>query len=408
MKKNISLEEAQGLLLNKCLQLETEQVRLTDALGRVLSKDLRAEECIPPFNRSPYDGYAFLAEDTKEAARDNPVIFEVIEEVPAGHAPKNKVSKGKAVKILTGAPIPDGADAVIKYEETKSKGEYVSIFRSIKTGDNIVPAGEDVAVGEIIAHKGNVINPPIMGLMASLGIVDVPVYKRPRVAIVGTGDELLDVNESLAPGKIRNSNSYTLFGYIKSIGAEPVMMGMAEDKAEKIASMINIGLEKADMVITTGGVSVGDYDVVGKSIELIGAETLYWKIDIKPGSPTLAAVKDGKVILGLSGNPAAAIIIFQLLGFPYIKKLSGKMDYLNPKLDVVLKNDFHKPSPKRRFLRGKMVFENGIIYLDNKGDQENGVLSSLNGSNLLAEIPAGSGPIRSGEKLTAYLINLVG
>ncbi|MEL7567776.1 MAG: gephyrin-like molybdotransferase Glp [Dehalobacterium sp.] len=404
MKKNISLEEAQDLLLSRCPQIEMEHVRMIDALGRVLSKDLRAEGCIPPFNRSPYDGYTFRSEDAKEATRDHPVVLEVIEEVPAGHAPKSKVSNGKAVKILTGAPIPEGADAVIKYEETKAKDDYISIFRSIKTGENIVPAGEDVAVGDMIADKGTVINPPVMGLMASLGITEVPVYKRPRIAIVSTGDELLDAAKPLTPGKIRNSNSYTLLGYIKSIGAEPVMIGIAKDKAEEVASLIQEGLDKADMVITTGGVSVGDYDVVGRSINLIGAETLYWKINIKPGSPTLAAVKDGKVILGLSGNPAAAMIIFQLLGFPYIKKLAGKVDYLSPKLEVVLKNDFRKSSPGRRFLRGKLVFEEGIIYIDNTGGQENGVLSSLNGSNLLAEIPAGSGPIKSGEKLTAYLI----
>lgn len=405
MGKNISLEEAQALLLNNCPQIGGEHVSLIDALGRVLSRDVKAEENIPPFDRSPYDGYAFRAEDTEKASKENPVIFQVIEEVPAGHAPKNRVLPGKAVKILTGAPIPDGANAVIRYEETELNGSLVSIYHSLTTGENVITRGEDVALGEIIADKGTVITPPVVGLMASLGITDVPVYKRPRVGIVGTGDELLDVTEPLTPGKIRNSNNYTLFGYIKSIGAEPVMMGIAKDKAEEVASLIRKGLEKTDMVITTGGVSVGDYDVVGSSVDLIGAKTLYWKIDIKPGSPTLAAVKDGKVILGLSGNPAAAMIIFQLLGFPYIKKMSGRVDYLSPKLEVVLKKDFRKASPKRRFLRGKLVYQEGITFMDNTREQDNGILSSLNGSNLLAEIPAGSSPLKSGEKLTAYLIN---
>jgi len=405
MRKNISLEEAHGILLNYCPQIEEEKINLVDSLGRVLKRELRAEEFIPPFDRSPYDGYALRAEDTESAARDNPAILEVIEEVPAGHMPKYKVSQGKAVKILTGAPIPEGADTVIRYEETDLKGNLVSIFHPMKAGKNVIPKGEDVAAGDIIAYQGTVITPPVMGLMASLGMKEISVFQRPRIAIVSTGDELLDVSEPLIPGKIRNSNSYTLYGYIKSIGAEPEIIGIAKDKAEDVAALIKEGLKKAHMVITTGGVSVGDYDVVGKSLDLIEAETLYWKIDIKPGSPTLAAVKDGKIILGLSGNPAAAMIIFQLLGFPYIKKLAGRADYLNPRLEVVMRKDFRKASPKRRFLRGKLVYEAGMTCFDNTGDQDNGILNSLIGSNILAEVPAGSGPVKSGEKLTAYLIN---
>lgn len=405
MKKNISLEEAQFSLLEKCPQMGEEYVNLTDALGRILSMDVKAQESIPPFDRSPYDGYAFRAEDTEKATGENPVIFEVIEEVPAGYAPKYKVSQGQAVKILTGAPIPEGANAVIKYEATESKGNLVSIFHSIKTGENVIYAGEDVKSGETIAYKGTVITPPIMGLLAAIGINNIPVYQRPKIAIVSTGDELLDAIEPLTPGKIRNSNSYTLHGYIESIGAKPLIIGIAKDKAEEVASFIKEGLEKADMVITTGGVSVGDYDVVGRSVDLIGAETLYWKIDIKPGSPTLVAVKDGKLILGLSGNPAAAMIVFQLLCFPYIKKMAGWVDYQSPKLEVVLKKDFRKSSPTRRYLRGKLIYEEGIPVLDNTGEQANGILSSLIGSNLLAEVPAGSGPLKSGTKLTAFIIN---
>lgn len=404
MRKNILLEEAQDLLLNHAVEMETEQICLSEALGRILSKDLTAAEAIPPFDRSPYDGYAFRGEDTEHATKEKPVMLEIIEEVPAGYAPQKKVSPGKAVKILTGAPIPEGADAVIKFELTEVKGESVFIFNPMKKGENIIHAGEDVLPGSVIECQGTMVSAPAMGMMAALGINRVPVYRRPRVAIVSTGDELLEVTKPLIPGKIRNSNSFTLLGYIKSIGAEPVLIGIAKDKAEEVASLIEKGLEKADMVITTGGVSVGDYDVVGKSIDLIGAETLYWKIDIKPGSPTLAAVKDGKVILGLSGNPGAAMVVFQLLAFPYIKKMAGRADYLTPKLEVTMKKDFHKSSPKRRFLRGRLVYESGVTYMDLKGDQENGILSSLIGSNLLAEIPAGSGPVKSGEKLRAYLI----
>jgi len=180
---------------------------------------------------------------------------------------------------------------------------------------------------------------------------------------------------------------------------------MVKDRKEQVAAKIEQGLAKADMVITTGGVSVGDYDVVKEALELLGAEILYWKIDIKPGSATLAAHKDGKLIIGLSGNPAAAMVIFQLLVLPVIKKMAGRATYANEKIEVILKKDFRKESPRRRFLRGMLVLENGFTYMQTIGGQGNGVLSSMVGCNLLAEIPAGSGPVKSGEKLTAYLVD---
>lgn len=404
MKRNISLEEARGLLLEHCLPIESEYVEIHDSLGRVLSEDIQAQENIPPFARSPYDGYAFRAEDTSGATKDNPVTLEVIEEVPAGYAPQAKIVTGKAVKILTGAPIPEGADAVTKYEETDIDGDLVSIFSSFRPGENVVPAGEDVARDEIIALKGAVVSPPLIGLMASLGIAKIAVYKRPKIAIISTGDELLDINEPLRPGKIRNSNSHTLAAYCREMGAEPLILGTTRDKVEEVGSMIECGLEQADMVITTGGVSVGDYDVVRDAVAYIGAKTLYWKIEIKPGSPNLAAVKDGKVILGLSGNPAAALVIFHLLGTQFIRKLAGRSDYQPTKIEVILKKDFRKASPRRRFLRGKLIIENGAAFMEITGVQGNGVLRSLIGCDVLAEIPEGSGPQKAGTKLAAFLL----
>jgi len=405
MKKNISLEEAQNILLANCKSVGLEHVHFQDSLGRVLGEDIVSPENIPPFARSPYDGYAFRAADTLQAAKDNPVILEVIEEVPAGNAPTRIVSSGKAVKILTGSPIPEGADAVTKYEETEINGNLVSVFTPFQAGENIVPAGEDVPKGEIIAARGTVVSPPVLGLMAALGITEVPVFKRPRIAIISTGDELLDISEPLKPGMIRNSNSYTLAAYCREIGAEPIILAATKDKIEEIGARIERGLADADMVITTGGVSVGDYDVVGEALDFIGAETLYWKIEIKPGSPNLAAVKDGKLILALSGNPAAALVIFHLLGTGFIKKLAGRSQYLPERCEVILKSNFRKASPRRRFLRGKLVVENGTTYLEITGGQGNGVLRSLVGCDLLAEIPAGSGPQPAGSKLNAYRID---
>ena len=405
MKLNITLEEAQNLILERCQPVSTEIVHLTEALGRVLARDIKAEENIPPFARSPYDGYAFRAEDTNGVSAVDPVTLEVIEEVPAGYAPSKKVTQGKAVKILTGAPIPEGADAVTKYEETKTEGVFVAIGNPFKSGENVVPAGEDVTEGEIIARKGTALTPPIIGLMSALGISEAEVYKRPRIAIISTGDELLDISEPLSPGKIRNSNAYTLAAYCKELGAEPVILGMVNDKAEEVASLITEGLKQADLVITTGGVSVGDYDVVRDAVAEVGAETLFWKIEIKPGSPSLAAVKDGKLILALSGSPAAAMVIFQLVGILLIKKLAGWSEVFHPQTEVILKSGFRKASPRRRFLRGRLMVENGTAYVDIIGGQGNGVLKSLIGCDILAEVPAGSGSLKAGEKLKAFLLS---
>lgn len=403
MKENLSLQEAQSILLSHCREMGTEEVELHASLGRVLSEELRAEENIPPFARSPYDGYAFRAVDTARATEEQPVFLSVLEEVPAGYAPTAKVGPGEAVKVLTGAPIPEGADAVEKYEVTTLKGNQVAIYSSFEPGTNIIPAGEDVVKGEIIGSKGMEISPPLIGLMASLGITRVPVYQQPTIAIISTGDELLEIDEPLRPGKIRNSNSHTLAAYCRAMGAKPLILKTPKDRTEEVGEAIQQGLQQADMVITTGGVSVGDYDVVKDAVRYINGEILYWRLNFKPSS-MVAAVKDGKVILGLSGNPAAALMVFQLLGMVYIKKLMGCTDYGLTELQVTLKNDFKKPSPAGRILRGRLIYEEGNTFMELTGVQANGILRSMIGCDVLAEIPPGSGPIAAGSKLKAYLI----
>ncbi|WP_041445494.1 molybdopterin molybdotransferase MoeA [Syntrophobotulus glycolicus] len=404
METNVSAEKALQFLLGNCPAGGQERVALPDSLGRVLDEDIRAGEDIPQFDRSPLDGYAFRAADTLRAGEDNPLILEVIEEVPAGYTPSKAVSAGKTIKVMTGAPIPEGADAVVKYEETLEKGNTVSLFQAFRSGQNIVRAGEDVMKGQIVARKGSVVNPPLIGLLAALGISEISVFRRPRVAVVSTGEELQDLGEELEKGKIRNSNSYSLAAYISELGGEPLVIGTAGDKAEEVAVLMKRGLAEADVVMTTGGVSVGDYDVVQDAVRLAGAEVLFWRIDMKPGSPTLAALKDGKLILGLSGNPAAGMVVFQLLASPLIKKLAGRAEYLWQRIEVLLKEDFRKNSPRRRYLRGRLVWEKGTALMEFTGGQGNDVLSSLIECDLLAEIPAGSGPLKAGEKLEALLL----
>lgn len=404
MKRNISLEEARQLLLAHCQPPGVEEVPFSDSLGRVLGANLIAGENVPPFARAAYDGYAFRSADTVSATREHPVFLEVIEEVPAGHAPRSQVGAGQAVKILTGAPVPEGADVVEKFEATTLAGNRVAIYASYPPGTNIVPAGEDVSQGEVVAQKGQVVDPPLVGLMAALGMTRVPVYRRPQIAVISTGDELLEVDEPLRPGKIRNSNGHALAAYCAALGGAPAVLKTPQDRVEEIGAAIQAGLDQAQLVITTGGVSVGDYDLVYEALRSIKAEILYWKIDMRPGSPTLAAVKDGKVVLSLSGNPASAMVVFQLLGIPFIRKLAGRSDYLLPEIEVTLKEGFAKASPVRRFLRGKLVYEQDRVYLETAAIQRNSVLRSMIGCDVLAEIPAGSGPVPAGSRLKAYLL----
>lgn len=405
MKINVSSEEALQLLIANCTSVGTEKAELTATLGRVLAEDIYAGENIPQFDRSPLDGYAFRAQDTVCASRENPTILEVIEKVQAGYKPNKTVTAGKTIKVMTGAPIPEGADAVIKYEQTEENGQTVSIFEKFRSGQNIVHAGEDVLQGQIIARRGSFINPPLIGLLAALGISEATVFRKPKIAIISTGDELQDLGEELAEGKIRNSNTYSLAAYIDELGAEPIIIGTAADKTDEIVPLISRGLEQADMLITTGGVSVGDYDVVQEAVLLAGAEVLFWKIDMKPGSPTLAASKEGKLILSLSGNPAAGMVVFQLLGSPYIKKLAGRAVYSWQQIDVLLKEAYRKSSPRKRYVRGRLVFDDGMAFMELTGGQGNDVLSSMVLCNLLVEIPAGSGPVKAGERLKALYLD---
>jgi len=404
MKYNIPLEEAQGLLLEKIIRPGESSISLMDTLGRVLSRDIIAQDNSPFFDRSPLDGYALLASDTEFATSSQPVELKVLEEIPAGYVAVSKVTSGTAVKVMTGAPIPKGADVVVKYEEVERQGGLVSIFKPLKSRTNVVYAGEDVKKGEVVAKRGTLVTPALIGLLAGLGISCVYVYHRVKVAILSTGDEVIDINESVRPGKIYDSNRHTLQARCLELGVEPVMLGNVADWQEQVAERIREGLRQADVVITTGGVSVGDYDVVQDAVEEVGAKIVFWKVDIKPGSPILAATKDQKLIVSLSGNPVAALITFDLLVIPLLKKMMGQREYLYSKIQGTLLDGFGKSSEQRRFLRARFLVENGKILIGLTGIQNNSALKSMMECNLFVDVPAGSGPLNPGEVVSAYII----
>ncbi|NLL39348.1 MAG: molybdopterin molybdotransferase MoeA [Clostridiales bacterium] len=404
MQNNISADRARDMLLELPVLLKTEKVKLEASHGRILASDVYAEIPVPPFDRSPYDGYAFRGEDTVSATKEKPAILEITEEIPAGEMPEVEITPGKAAKILTGAPMPKGANATVKYEITEYTDKWVKIFEPVSPDTDIVYAGEDIKKGELIASGGTVIDPPLAGLLACQGVCDIQVYKKPTAIIINTGSELVEAGNPLPPAKIYNSNVYTLMGYLRNMGMLAHNGGTVDDDPELIASAITQALEKSDVVITTGGSSVGDYDWSLKAFGLTGARVLFWKVAVKPGGAMLAAVKDNKLILGLSGNPGAAVLGLFRVAMPYLRKLCGRTDILPETVELFLEKSFNKASKPARLIRGRLVIKDGKAFFSENEQQGNGSVSSLSGCDLIAELPAGSPPQPAGAVVKAYVV----
>lgn len=404
MLKNPDYTTARDLLLNAMIPVRTERIALTESGGRILARNLTAAENNPRFDQSPYDGYAFRAADTRRASREHPVTLRILEEIPAGAVPTFDVTEGTAVKILTGAPIPNGADAVIKYEFTEFTKETVTVFSPSSNGENIIYAGEDVRAGDILAHCGDVIDPGIAGALASQGIETPEVYCAPRIGILSTGSELSEASGTLKPGKRYDSNRYMLETALKGLGYKTTHLGIAEDSTEEICARIKNGLAECDAIVSTGGVSAGDYDMTPDAMEMAGVELLFRGVDIKPGMACAYGIYRGKPVCGLSGNPASALTNFYAVALPALKKLMGHRDPLPQEIRVRLADGFGKKSPKTRFLRGKLALDGGMVRMLLPKNQGNVVLSSAIGCNVMAIVPAGSGPIEADTVLGGFLI----
>lgn len=404
MKKLMSYWDARDLLLRLTEPVGTEIVPLQSCAGRILGQDLTATEHVPPFDRSPYDGYAFRAADSAAAAPDHPVTLRILEEIPAGGVSHYPVTEGCAVKILTGAPIPAGADAVTPFEKTQFTAQSATLFAPSESGSNIVRAGEDVRAGQLLAEAGTPIDPGLAGTLASQNVSNPLVYRVPKVGILSTGSELLEVGDAPEPGKIYNSNQYVLSAALRQLGCEPVVLGKAVDCTEKICEQIRIGLDQCDALILTGGVSVGDYDLTPAAMEMAGVEILFRGVDLKPGMACAYGIKDGKPVCGLSGNPASSMTNFYAVALPAIKKLCGLRQYFPEEITVKLANGFPKKSRGTRVLRGKLDLSNGEVRMQVPEGQGNVILSSTIGCNVMAVVPAGTGPLPAGTVLKGFLV----
>lgn len=402
MRPGIEVETALERLKENLSPSEIEEVALEEGWGRVLARNLPALFDLPPFDRSPLDGYALRGEDTAGASKERPAVLEVTEEVPAGHWPVREVGPGQASRIFTGAPIPPGANAVVRQEDTRADGCRVEVFASLAPGSNMDRAGTDIVRGAPALPAGRLLTSREIALLGALGYRTVPVCRRPRVALIPTGEELVDIHLPLSPGKIYNSNSPALAAAVREAGGEPLELGIVGDNLAEIVAAFQQGLKVAQLVISTGGVSVGDYDLVPRAYAELGAEIIFAGVNMKPGMPTTAARKDGKLLLGLSGNPAAALVGFELLGRPVIQALAGRRDGKRRRVKATLQADFSKRNPQRRFVRAWAWREEGWQVrpagLDNPG-----ILSSLVEANALMDLPAGAGPLQAGEQVEVIL-----
>lgn len=399
MKKFIALEEALEILNKNTKALKSEVVSIKDSLKRVLYGDVKSKINNPPFNKSVFDGYAFKSEDSKGTSKENPIELKIVDEIFAGMWPEIEIKSGEAVRIMTGAPIPVGVDCVLKQEETERHGDLVKIFKEMKANENISFMGEDIKIGETLIKKGKRLDYADLGIMASSGISEVTVYKKPRVLIISTGDEVCDINSTLKPGKIYDSNLYSLSARIEELGYNVLSMEHVGDNIIKIGESIEKAFEKSDIVFTTGGASVGEKDLMQKVSESIGFEKLFWKIKIKPGSAVVCSKREEKILISLSGNPNAALTTFELLGKSVLKKLEGEEENINIKREKgVLMDSFNKKSPQRRFLRGNIIYdEKGAKVYITQIKSGNGILSSLLNANCLIEIEKGNEGLNRGE-----------
>lgn len=404
MEQNMEYRVARELLLELAVRMGTERVPLAEAEGRILAEAVCARQDVPPFDRSPYDGYAFRAEDTRQADKSHPATLRILEEIPAGSMWTQTVTGGTAAKILTGAPIPSGADAVVKFEETVFDEKTVSIFAPFSEGENVVLRGEDVHAGDHLAAAGTVIDCALMGTLAAQNIAEPLVYRVPRVGILTSGSELVEPGSELRGGQIVNTNRYTLAGAVRHAGAVPVYCGAPEDDPTVIAEMMDKALNECDMLLTTGGVSVGDYDFTPDAMERAGVDIRIRTLKLKPGGASAYGVRGGKLVCGLSGNPASAMINFYAVVLPALRKLMGWAEPRLTEITVSLGSDFGKKSPKTRLIRGRLRLENGEAVMEVSREQGNGVLHSLVGCDILAEIPAGSDRLPAGTRLSAWLI----
>lgn len=403
----ISVDEAQKLILDSAQPQGTERVFLLDAVGRTLAEDIYARRDQPPWDNSAMDGYAVRWEDIKAASSSRPVSLKIVEEIPAGCLPQRKIQPGEAARIMTGAPLPEGADTIIRKEDASENGQEVRILVAEEKGEYVRSRGMDVKAGVRVISRGTPLHAAHIGMLAANGNSLVTVYRRPKVAILATGDELADLDELPAPEKISNTNSYAVAAQTLEAGAEPILIGIAKDTPEDLREKLEAGLSvlgDGDVLVSSGGVSVGRYDFVKDVYQVLGIEIKFWRVAMKPGSPVAFGTAERRLVFGLPGNPASSMVTFELFVRPALRKLSGAADIHRTRILATLAEDLTKPSEKTYFLRGRVQVHNRRYTVRTTGIQDSNVLSSMLSANALIILPEGKTRFKAGEEVEVHLL----
>ncbi len=412
IQEYLTVSEALSLVLKGVSALPTEKVPLLDALGRVLVESVEASDSLPPFANSSMDGYAVRSADTAGATAENPVILQVLADIAAGMVVDVTVMEGTAVRIMTGAAMPDGADAVVPVEDTNEPWrdierplpEKIQIRRSVRPGDYVRPVGEDIEAGQLVLPAEHVLRPQEIGVLAALGVDQVPVHRRPRVAILSTGDELISVEQALEPGKIRDSNSYAQAAQVKNLGGVPIVLGVAGDQESMVRQRLEVGLaQEVDLFVSSAGVSVGAYDVVKTVLEQEG-NMGFWRVRMRPGKPLAFGTYHGVPYLGLPGNPVSAMVSFERFARPAILKLAGFRQLQRPQVTATIMEDISSDG-RETYVRAIVTPSGGGYEAISTGSQGSHVMTSLVKANALVIIPEGTTKVEAGTKLKALMID---
>ena len=409
MLTGVSVPEASAHLLADIVTLGPERVPLRSALGRVLVSDVVAPLSLPPWDNASMDGYALRAADVAGASAESPVSLRVVGTIAAGGAADSRVGVGEAIRIMTGAPVPAGADSVVRIEDTDGGTERVAIRNARDAGRNVRPRGEDVAAGTVAVAAGTVVGPAQLGVLASVGASHVDVHRIPRVAILSSGDELVDVDrydEVLAGRRIVASNSYTLWALVQSAGAEAIDLGIVPDDAAALRRRIEEGLASADVLLTSGGVSVGAFDYTREVVSSLGAQLRLWRVRMRPGAPIGFGLVGGVPWIGLPGNPVSAMVTFELFARPALRKMAGHRLLFRRPSPVRLEEAVTLAAPLMHFLRAIVsdAGDGSMPAARLTGPQGSGLLTSMERANALVVVPEDRTHVDAGETLLAIML----
>jgi molybdopterin molybdotransferase len=382
-RMEVSIAEARDTILGSLRPLGSETVSLREAVGRVLSEEVRSDRWVPPLDNSAMDGFALRAEDVQQV----PAELRVVEDLPAGRRSRRKLGPGEAARIMTGAAIPEAADAVVMQEHTELAGDHLIVRQSVQLGENIRRAGADVRSGTPVASPGTVLRPAHIGMLAAIGRTTVQVVTRPRVAIVATGDELVEPDRLTDDGRIASSNSYTLQAALQEVGAEPVYLGIAPDEPQAIAEHFRRALA-CDVVVSTGGVSVGDRDWIKFVLAELGGAMRLWRVRMKPGAPVAFAMVQERPVFGLPGNPVSTLVTFEQFVRPALLRMMRHQRVFRPVEPAILAEDYEKPAGRMHFVRVMLQEREGRRFAFPTGDQSSGILLSMVRADGLAIVPA--------------------